>query len=187
MLSLRVLFVAGILVMGCDTEVRDAPGTRPQVDTEATLGKIELAKRKAYTSAAMTQATAISWLAGEHDLCKELGDGTVGPTPALDRDCNSASDGSCVGVEDPSRSWEYPNEAWTDEAWILLGYRYEAPTRYHFQLSWTTREDGTCDERVTILGDLDADGIYATYERASDSPGPEEWGGELLRVTNALE
>lgn len=187
MLSLRALLIAGILAAGCDTEVRDAPGTKPQVDTEATLSSVELEKRTAYTSEAKIQRVAISYLAGELNLCEELGDGSVGPTPPLEVDCNASPKGDCVAVAVPSAAFEYEAGLWDTGVWKKIDYSLVGPTRYHFGLTWKTQPDGSCENRVKALGDLDADGIFSTFEAVSKMPGPKEWGGQMTRETHALE
>ncbi len=105
----------------------------------------------------------------------------------METDCNASPDGKCVPVSSPSQAWEYPAGLWEHDVWKKIDYELEGPTRYHFGLSWKTQPDGSCENRVKILGDLDADGIYSTFEGVSKLPGPAEWGGDMSRETHIFE
>lgn len=157
------------------------------MDTEKTLSDTELLKRQAYASDAKISRAAIASDAAELDLCGELGDGTVGPTPPLAIDCNASPDGRCVPVEAPAQPWEYAVGLWDEGVWGRIGYSRVDPHRYHYALSWKRLENGECENRARVVGDLDGDGIFSTYEGVSKLPGPSEWDGEMNRFVNPLE
>ncbi len=157
------------------------------METEKTLSDRELYKRRAYASDATTSRAAIASSAAELDLCGELGDGAIGPTPPLTVDCNASRDGQCVPVETPAQPWEYAVGLWDEGVWARIDYRRVDPHRYHYALAWKRLENGECESRASVFGDIDGDGIFSTYERVVNYPGPPEWDGEMTHVVNAYE
>ncbi len=157
------------------------------METEKTLSDRELLMRQAYASDAKISLAAIPSDAGQIDLCVLLGDGAIGPTPALNVDCNDAPDGRCVPTEDPTQPWEYHVRLWDEGVWGRIGYQRVDPHRYHYSLSWKRLQNGECENRASVFGDLDGDGIFSTYESVSKLPGPPEWDGEMIHIVNPLE
>ena len=179
----RTVVVGLVAILGCDGN----SSRQPKVETEKAVRGAELEKRKAYSSDARTSVPMIISDAEQLDLCAEFGDGAVGPTPSIDVDCNAAPDGMCAPVEGPTNAWEYPRALWEEGVWKKIGYRRHGPHHYHYSLEWKTLENGECENRARVFGDLDGDGIFSTYEGVAKLPGPPEWNGEMRKVKNPLE
>lgn len=101
--------------------------------------------------------------------------------------CNAAKDGQCVPADNPEKPWEYSIKLWDDDVWTAIGYSRSEPHRYHESLVWKTRQDGECEVRARVFGDIDDDGIYSTYEAVGKLPGPPEWNGASTHTVHALE
>jgi len=181
----RAYLLVGALIFsnasGCDSK------RKPEAETEKTLRGAELQRRKAYASDAMSSGTSIASGAQEVNLCASLGDGSIGPTPPIRVDCNAAKDGRCAPVEHPEHPWEYSSKLWDDDVWTAIGYSRSEPHRYHNAIVWKTLENGECEVRARIFGDIDDDSVYSTYEVAGTLPGPPEWNGEKTHSVFPLE
>ncbi len=88
--------------------------------------------------------------------------GTAGPTPALSVDCNAGEGGRCrPGVEG------YPISAWTDDpVWAAIGWQPKQGHRFHYAFEGS-EAGGECTLTVRASADLDADGTFSTYTRAT--------------------
>ena len=171
--SVRVL--VSLLAAGCKP---DNAKQEAKVDTEETLQGAELELRKAYAADAMVSMTAIASSAQDIDLCASTGDrGSIGPTPPMTVDCNAAEDGQCAPVHNPKQPWEYNAALWNGDVWTAIRYVRDIPHRYHHALEWKLLENGKCEHRARIFGDLDGDGIFSTYEMVGEYPGPPRMGG----------
>ncbi len=123
-------------------------------------------EREAYTSEARLGVTRISYFAQEIDLCAATGgSGSIGPTPAMNIDCNAAVDGRCVPAKHPDQPWEYPVGLWGADSWVAVEFSQPEPHRYHYALEWEVLESGECEYRALAFGDLDDDRSFSTYER----------------------
>jgi len=88
---------------------------------------------------------------GANGSTKQFPAVSVGPTPPLGECCKHA-DGVCP----PNASW------WTDEAWVALQFSVDEPHRYSYAYYVGDPKDGAYTAQA--MGDLDCDGVYATFE-----------------------
>ena len=98
--------------------------------------------------------------------------GSVGPTPPLSLDCAAGPEGRCVPLEKPEGPGSYAVQVWWDDrgAWNGLNFQMETPHSFHYAFSWSNAETGygACKFTAQAFGDLDADGVYSTFERVNE-------------------
>lgn len=120
-------------------------------------------KAKASEAIDETQAILAAALAiRERDgSCSRL-IGKAGPTPSLEVDCNTRQGGRCR-LGDAG----YPASAWADDPlWAAIAWQPKQGHRFHY--AFEGRMDGDeCTLEVVGHGDLDGDGTFSTYTRAS--------------------
>ena len=138
-------------------------------------------------SDAKTSMVRIATGARDAELCATTREGEAGPIPQMSVNCNLAKDKKCSPVESPKEMWEYAQDAWETTIWKRIDYKRSSPHRYHYSLNWKTLETGECENTAKVLGDLDDDGVYSTYEFIRYDRTPENDTKPHLRVTNGLE
>jgi len=101
--------------------------------------------------------------------------GSSGIVPPLSVDCNKGPGGKCVpvagggGDSDAYGPGEYPMELWNDNAVFSgLNFQQEMGHYFHYKFSYENNPSGfgECQFTAQAFGDLDADGVFSTYERA---------------------
>ena len=124
-------------------------------------------------------------------LCPNDGheQGAAGLTPPASVDCNAGPDAECVPAiaDTPGH---YDAAEWQDNPiWKAMGFDQDDAHAFHYDFKYENfpGELGGCQFTAQAFGDLDADGVFSTYERVgiADEGRVEEPG--LLRVDRALE
>jgi type II secretory pathway pseudopilin PulG len=110
------------------------------------------------TQAILAAALAVRERSGN---CSRL-IGKAGPTPKLDVDCNAREGGRCR-LGDPG----YPAGAWTDDPlWAAIAWQPKQGHRFHYAFA-ASMDGDACTLTVEAHGDLDGDGTFSTYTRAT--------------------
>lgn len=115
-------------------------------------------------------------------------EGETGITPPLDVACAKAPGGKCT----PGGSGEggYDPKLWRESnVWSQLGFELQDPHYFHYNFKWKNDASGqgSCQFTAQAFGDLDADGVYSTYEHVGSSIAGEVMPGSELHVENELE
>lgn len=115
-------------------------------------------------------------------------EGETGITPPLDVACGKASGGKCT----PGGSGDggYDPKLWSESnVWSQLGFELQDPHYFHYNFKWKNdpSAQGSCQFTAQAFGDLDADGVYSTYEQVGSSIAGEVMPGGELHVENELE
>lgn len=106
-----------------------------------------------------------------------VGDTVVGPTPPLATACEGPPMHACRPVAESTGAGDYPSALWHDDPmWRMLGVELDRPHRLHYALKFGSRSPGGCQFTAQAFGDLDQDGVWATFEfsGAIDEFGPNE-------------
>lgn len=114
--------------------------------------------------------------------------GEAGLTPPLTVDCAKGPQGKCT----PGGSGDggYDAKLWTENpVWRELGFEVQEPHYFHYDFKWKNDPtgQGSCQFTAQAFGDLDADGVYSTYEHVGSSIAGEVMPGGELRTENELE
>jgi hypothetical protein len=117
-----------------------------------------------------------------------LGRGTH-VTPPLELACHAGEGGRChPGAVD--KAGGYDAGEWGQAGWVALGIRLDEPHVFHYELaveSTGAAKRGGCEVQVRARGDLDADGVYSTFERRLRVTGRDVQRDDTLRVDEELE
>lgn len=124
-------------------------------------------------------------------LCPNDGheQGAAGLTPPASVDCNEGPDAECVPAiaDTPGH---YDAAEWQDNTiWKAMGFDQKDAHAFHYDFKYENfpGELGGCQFTAQAFGDLDADGVFSTYERVGIADeGRVEEPGPLL-VDRALE
>jgi len=115
--------------------------------------------------------------------------GTAGLTPPTSVDCNGGPDAKCVPAVADTPG-HYDAEEWQDnKVWKAMGFEQKRPHAFHYDFKYENfpGELGGCQFTAQAFGDLDADGVFSTYERVGIADeGRVEEPGKLL-VDRPLE
>lgn len=93
--------------------------------------------------------------------------GEAGLTPTID--CNLGPGGRCVPSGAPSGAGYYDIREWTDNpVWAGMNFVQEQGHYFHynFRATNTLTGFGDCQFTAGAYGDLDADGVFSTFERS---------------------
>ncbi len=118
--------------------------------------------------------------------------GEAGPTPPLAVECHAGDGGRCRPVEGGGEApGEYSRAQWSDDPiWTALDWRPDrlgtGSHRYHYAFT-AELVDGGCRLRARAIGDLDGDGVLASYEREATIGADGSQAMPPLRVENAEE
>ncbi len=117
--------------------------------------------------------------------------GSSGVTPPFSVDCSKGPGGRCV----PATGSEfepgfYDIALWTENpVWNGLNFQMERAHYFHYNFVYSNAATGfgACQFTAQAFGDLDADGVFSTYERAgaADENGVNAAAG--LYIDNELE
>lgn len=95
-------------------------------------------------------------------------------TPPMSVACHEGTAGRCQAIDasegERLGAGSYPRSAWTtDPVWAAIGYQPRSPAghRFHYAVEAERERAGGCRITVRAFGDLDADGVYSTYERVA--------------------
>ncbi len=101
------------------------------------------------------------------------GEIAVGPVPRLSMRCEGSERSACTPTPTPVAPHHYADDAWSDPTWSAIDFAIDEPHRLHYALRFDALES-ECQFTAQAFGDLDDDGIWATYEIAGavDSWGP---------------
>jgi len=114
-----------------------------------------------------------------------------GTVPSLAVDCSAGPEGKCVPTTSPSQPWEYDSSAWDNNpVFGRIGFKMSEPHRYHYAVrakNYLEDPYGACQFTAQAFGDLDADSIFSTFERAgaTDANGTNAAAG--LYIDQELE
>ena len=114
----------------------------------------------------------LSALAGHrcpHQATQATGLSEAAITPALGMDCNAGPGGRCVPSVGGAGTGYYELSLWGDNAvWNSLSFQLEQAHYFHynFRASNAATGFGECQFTAQAFGDLDADGVFSTFERA---------------------
>lgn len=92
-----------------------------------------------------------------------------GVTPPIVLDCNDGPGGHCVPSVGGAGAGYYELDLWGDNAmWNSLSFQLEQAHYFHYSFRASNEAGGfgECQFTAQAFADLDADGIFSTYERA---------------------
>jgi type IV pilus assembly protein PilA len=92
--------------------------------------------------------------------------GAAGLTPTID--CNTGPGGRCVPGQNPSGAGYYDIDEWNDNSvWNSMHFALEQS--HYFRYNYSSANNlvgyGSCTFTAQAFADLDADGVYSTFER----------------------
>ncbi|MEX1361916.1 MAG: prepilin-type N-terminal cleavage/methylation domain-containing protein [Nannocystaceae bacterium] len=104
-----------------------------------------------------------------HQPGETTGQSEADVTPPLGLDCNLGPGGRCVPAIGGGGAAYYEMSEWGDNAvWNALSFQQEQAHYFHYQFvaSNTGIGYGECQFTAQAFADLDADGLFSTFERA---------------------
>jgi prepilin-type N-terminal cleavage/methylation domain-containing protein len=153
------------------------------------LGILSAAALPAYTRyirrAATVEATlsirrmydgAVAYFLGEHadiagNIQRRFPD-SVGPTPA---------------VIPPGIKVLVSTTEWAQPAWAALTFSVNDPQRFSYSFNNNNLSGAAAAGQVIAQGDLNANGVFSTYERTLQATNEGVQGGAALTIINELE
>lgn len=105
------------------------------------------------------------------EICREMPRAETAVVPPMDKNCARGCRCASGKGDGEDRGRTYDCSAWSDPQWRMINFagmytldETVSETVYvHHQARWYRTNQG-CRLEFTLWGDLDADGVYSTYE-----------------------